>query len=63
MAALEKENKLQEAQIQAAKKSGKSGKRGKYVAKIPMNVDFEKNYEAMWRTRPNSLANHQISEH
>ena len=42
MAALEKENKLQEAQIQAAKKSGKSGKRGKYVAKIPMNVDFEK---------------------
>ena len=58
MAALEKENKLQEAQIQAAKKSGKSGKRGKYVAKIPMNKELEKKITklcgaqgpTLWRT-------------
>jgi hypothetical protein len=58
MAELEKENKLQQAQLQAAKKSGKSGKRGKYVAKIPMNKDLEKKIQTisgaqgptLWRT-------------
>jgi hypothetical protein len=58
MAALEKENKLQQAQTQATKKSGKLGKRGSYVAKIPMNKELEKKIQTicgaqgptLWRT-------------
>jgi hypothetical protein len=47
MAALEKENKMQQAQIQATKKSKKVGKRGSFVAKIPMNKDLERKIQTI----------------